>query len=215
VFRAFRPGGSVTSPKRERFGLKTVSRFCLPLVRQGCATCPPRRGLAATAGGAGLLVGSARFRHRLGVLVSGHSGTSHYGRREGGEVECDVGVPVDDQAAGVAFVGPDVGWQSGFHRAAAGTGLGGGEPAVGGRDAASAALGFAGESVGGGSPRIRRRRYGGPGASTSPTPGAASTTATTPAPSTESDRPTPNGTSRHCDGAVGRTRSGSVVAEIA
>ncbi|MFI6495529.1 MBL fold metallo-hydrolase, partial [Streptomyces sp. NPDC050564] len=41
AFRAFRPGRSVTSPEREGFGLRTVSRFRLPLVRQGCATCPP------------------------------------------------------------------------------------------------------------------------------------------------------------------------------
>ncbi len=71
---------SVTSPKREGFGLSTVSRFLLPLVRQGCATCPPARGLAATGGGAGLTVGPTRLRRRRGgVLVSGHSGTKRRG----------------------------------------------------------------------------------------------------------------------------------------
>ncbi|MFE2579682.1 hypothetical protein, partial [Streptomyces sp. NPDC059378] len=64
--------------------MRTVSRFCLLLARQGCTTCPPRLRLTAGAGGAGLLVGSARLRHRRGgVLVSGHSGTSYYGCREG------------------------------------------------------------------------------------------------------------------------------------
>src|SRR5205807_7590692 len=94
-------GWSVTSPKRESFGLTTVSRFFLLLVRQACATCPPRRGLAAAAGGAGLLVGSTRFR-RLRALVSGHSGTSGAGRCKSGEVAGRVLVSVHDHTAGVA-----------------------------------------------------------------------------------------------------------------
>ncbi|MGW5974551.1 hypothetical protein ACWFQQ_31595, partial [Streptomyces sp. NPDC055185] len=34
AFLAFRPGRSVSSPEREGFGLRTVSRFRLPLLRQ-------------------------------------------------------------------------------------------------------------------------------------------------------------------------------------
>ena len=97
-----------------------------------------RLGAGQRAGGA---VGSTGLRHRRGgVLVSGHSGTSRAGCREGGEVERGVVVPVEDQAADVACVGPDVQRQLGFHRAAPGTGLGGGVPAVGHDEAGAVAV---------------------------------------------------------------------------
>src|SRR4051794_29873011 len=101
----------------------TVSRFLLPLVRQGCATCPPRLGLAAGAGGAGLLVGSTGLR-RWRALVSGPSGTSRYICRESGEVSGCVLVPVHHERAVIAVEDSDVQRQLGFHRAARRAGLG-------------------------------------------------------------------------------------------
>ena len=55
--------------------MSTVSRFCLPLVRQACATCPPRRDLAAAAGGAGRCRPPAEDAPRRGRLPR------HVGRR--------------------------------------------------------------------------------------------------------------------------------------
>lgn len=107
---------------RPRTGaLGTVSSFI--------AACPPTPAWAGVL--AGLVVGSTGVR-RFRVQVSGHSGTCDGGRREGGEVECGVGVPVHHQVAVLTVVHPGVQWQFGFHRAAVRAGLGGGKPSAGG-----------------------------------------------------------------------------------
>lgn len=123
--------------KRMSAALSAVSLFCLPLVRQGCATGAPRPrrsgGGGAGAGGEGLLVGSASFDT---VKVSWSAATPLPLTAEvsvvarGGEVAGRVVVLVDDPGAGVACMGSEVQWQFAVHRAAPGTGPGGGKPGV-------------------------------------------------------------------------------------
>lgn len=93
-----------TSGARLEDGLSLVSA----VVAAGLRHLP---GLAAGQSGAGPVVGSTTLRHRRGaVLVCGHCDTSCWR----GEVACGACVPVDDQIAGVACVGPDVQRQSAF-----------------------------------------------------------------------------------------------------